>query len=413
MGRALNVPDLSSPGTYLPDPPHDLWRRLREMGELYWQHRPDAPGFYSAVRYDHADRVLRDAETYSSEWGMTLDSAIGRPDPAAGLMIELTDPPRHQRLRRIVSHAFGRRSVDELEANLRTRVSRWAAAAAAATTTDFVSAIAARVPAAAAGILLGIPEDDWQRVARVASRAICGDRAEHDEPGDLAARRQATNVANEQLLAYFVDLVDGGDGKLSDGLILRLMNAELDGTKLTGDEVILNCLNLVIGGNETTKNAAAAGMVLFAQHPDKWKWLRRNPDRVGAAVEEVLRYATPPLHLVRTVTRDTTLGSRELAPGDLVCVWLPSANRDADVFGQPDAFVIDREPNPHLAFTSGRHFCLGAALARLELRLVFEELLDRVAEMHILAPPQRRASNFIASIDRLDLAFECAEPVYV
>lgn len=165
---------------------------------------------------------------------------------------------------------------------------------------------------------------------------------------------------------------------------MRLLDAELDGDRLTREEVLLNCLNLAIGGNETTKNATAAGLAAFAAHPEQWQWLRRHPEHVDRAIEEVLRWTTPPLHLTRTVLRPTRLGGTSLEPGELVCLWLPSANRDQEVFPDPDEFRVDRAVNPHLSFTSGRHFCLGAALARSQLRLVLEALLARVDTITLL-----------------------------
>jgi len=171
---------------------------------------------------------------------------------------------------------------------------------------------------------------------------------------------------------------------------------------------VLNCLNLAIGGNETTRNATASAALLFARHPEAWQRVRQDPETARTALEEVLRHATPAMHLVRTVTRPVVLGGTELREGDTVCVWLASANRDERVFADPDSFRVERQPNPHLAFSMGPHFCLGSVLARLELRTALEELATRVREIAVLEPPRVRASNFITTIDRLQVGLTAA-----
>lgn len=400
-----HVPDLTDPRTFLPKPPHEVWTALRRRGELHFQDRHGAPGFHSVTRYAHIDAVLRDSATYSSEWGMTLDSALGERDAAAGKMIELTDPPRHQRLRRLVSGGLTRSAASAMDRVLRRYVDRWVERAVRAGETDFVRAVGARVPGAATGLVLGLPQREWQPLSEHASRAVCGSLTEHDAGvGDLTARRRSTATANGQLLTHLAGLIDEEAGLAGDGLIRRLLDADVDGDRLTRDEVLLNCLNLAIGGNETTRNAMAAGVAAFARHPEQWQWLRAHPEHLDRAVEEILRHTTPPLHLVRTVTRPTRLGGTPLEPGDLLCLWLPSANRDEEVFPDPDDFRVDRATNPHLAFTSGRHFCMGAALARTQMRLVFEGLLARVDGIRLLGAPTRRASNFVAAYDSLPVA---------
>ncbi|MFJ9520546.1 cytochrome P450 [Kitasatospora sp. NPDC101801] len=405
---AQPVSDLSDPRAFLPEPPYRLWAEQRRAGRLPRQERDGAPAFHSVTRYRDIDAVLRDSAGYSSEWGMTLDTSLGEPDPAAGRMIELTDPPRHQRLRRLVSSGLTRSATRTMDGLLRDRVEHWVERAVRAGETDFVGAVAARVPSAGAGLLLGLPEREWAVLADRASRAVCGSLG-GDDPGagDLTVRRRSTATANGQLLIHLAGLLDHAE-LAEDGLIRRLLDAELDGDRLTREEVLLNCLNLAIGGNETTKNATAAGLAAFAAHPEQWQWLRRHPEHVDRAIEEVLRWTTPPLHLTRTVLRPTRLGGTSLAPGELVCLWLPSANRDQEVFPDPDEFRVDRAVNPHLSFTSGRHFCLGAALARSQLRLVLEALLARVDSITLLGEPARRASNFVAAYDTLPVALVAA-----
>ena len=168
--------------------------------------------------------------------------------------------------------------------------------------------------------------------------------------------------------------------------------------------MLLNCLNLAIAGNETTKNATTGGLLAFARNPDQWQLLRRRPELLDQAVEEILRHTTPPQHFTRTVLAPRTVAGTALRPGELLCLWMPSANRDEEVFADPDDFRIERSPNPHLAFTSGKHFCLGAPLARLEIRLVFEALLSRVESFQLLGAPVRRPTNLVTAYASLPVA---------
>jgi cytochrome P450 len=398
------VPDLTDPRNFIPDPPYETWAAMRESDSLRYQERVGAPGFYSVTRYRDVDAVVRDSASYSSESGMTLDTALGVRDPAAGRMIELTDPPRHRRLRTLVSGGLNRSVARDMDGVLRWRVDGFVADAVRAGEVDFVAAVSERVPAAATGLLLGLPERYWDRLADLASRAVCGSLDPADpEVGDLTARRHSTATANSQLLIHLAGLLDHAE-LAEDGLIRRLLDAEIDGDRLTREEVLLNCLNLAIAGNETTKNATAGGLVAFSRNPDQWQLLQQNPDLLDSAVEEIVRYVSPVQHLMRTVIRPQVLAGTSLREGDLVCAWVASANRDEEIFAKPDSFRVDRNPNPHLAFTAGKHFCLGASLARTEIRLVFESLLSRVDEIHVLETPARKPTTLAAAYASLPVA---------
>ncbi|MGW8351851.1 cytochrome P450 [Streptomyces wedmorensis] len=402
--------DLADPAQFAPEPPYQVWAAMRNLPELAWQDRPDAPGFYSVTRHDHTRTVLRDVATYSSEWGMTLDSTLGVRDPAAGLMIELTDKPRHARLRKLVTGALTPQFVHSLTPVIEEHARRLAEAAVRQGEVDAVSALTAPMPRLAIGSILGIPEEDREGVAEMASRAITGTEAAGVSAAPtLAERRRVSKTGNNDLLMYFVEIIEGEPHRLDpNGMVRRLMDIEMDGERLSTDEVLLNCLNLAIGGYETTKNAVAAGLLRLATTPGAWQWLREDHGRIPAAIEEMLRFDTPAMHLIRTVTRPAVLGGTELKEGDTVCVWLSAANRDPEMFEAPDEFRPDRTPNNHLSFTIGPHFCLGAILARLEMRSLFTELLTRVESVEALSGLIRRPSNFIAGIDRFDIALRPA-----
>ncbi|WP_083976616.1 cytochrome P450 [Kitasatospora azatica] len=402
------VPDLTDPRFFDPAPPHAAWAELRRRPGLHYQERADAPGFWSATRYRDLDAVFRDTSGFSCESGMTLDSALGTRDPAAGKMIEISDPPAHTRLRRLLSGGLNKSMARTMDGALRSLITGWVEQAVQADACDFVAAVSARLPAAATGLLLGLPEREWDKLADRASRAISGSLTMDDpRAGDLTARRASTTTANGQLLMHLAGLLDHAE-LAPEGLIRRLLDAEFDGDRLTRDEVLLNCLNLAVAGNETTKNATAGGLIAFAEHPDQWQLLRSNPELLDSAVEEVLRWVTPTQHFIRTVLEPRVVGGTALEPGDLLCLWITSANRDEEVFADPYRFRIDRNPNPHYSFTSGKHFCLGAPLARLEIRLVFEALLARVERIELLGPPERRATTLINSFVSLPVALHAS-----
>jgi len=402
--KASGAADLSAPATFVREPPYAQWAAMREAPALHYQPRANAPGFFSVTRYADARFVLRDAETFSSEWGMTLDSALGARDPAAGRMIELTDPPRHARLRRLVGAVITPQFVKQLEPAIGGFVRELVRGAIKQREVDIVAALTAPLPARVIGSLLGLPEDDWARVAALASQAITGSPGPGSVADDLTDRRRWSADANHALFEYFAEAVADPGRLARDGLIRRFLEIDVDGGRLSEDEVLLNCLNLAIGGNETTKSVAAAGLALLAVRPEGWAWLAQDQSRVGSAIEEILRYETPAMHLVRTVTRPVDLGGSALRPGHVVCVWLGAANRDPQVFADPDGLHLDREPNRHLAFTVGPHFCLGAVLARLELRALLRELITHVGSLSALSPVLRRPSNFIASVDSFHVA---------
>jgi cytochrome P450 len=396
--------DLTDPRAFMPESPYQAWATMRGRAGLAFQERRGAPGFYSVTRYRDVDAVVRDSTNYSCESGMTLDTALGTRDPAAGRMVELTDPPRHRRLRTLVSGGLNRVVAQNLAITLRARVDKWVADAVRAGEVDFVTAVSGKVPSAATGLLLGLPQREWGKLAERACPALCGSLSPDDEQlGDLPTRRHSTTTANGQLLMHLAGLLDHAE-LAEDGLIRRLLDGEIDGDRLTREEVLLNCLNLAIAGNETTKNASTGGLLAFSRNPDQWQLLRRQPELLDSAVEEILRYTSPIQHVTRTVLHARTLADTDLNPGDLVCVWVASANRDEEVFEEPDVFRIDRNPNPHLAFTAGKHFCLGASLSRLEIRLVFESLLSRVESIHLLGPAVRKPTNLIAAYESLPVA---------
>jgi cholest-4-en-3-one 26-monooxygenase len=275
---------------------------------------------------------------------------------------------------------------------------------------DFVEEIAAELPLQAIADLLGVPQPDRKKLFEWSNKMIGSDDPEYQ--GD---RDEAGAVAAE-LYMYFNALATEKRENPDSTIMSKLLTAEVEGHTLNEAEFDMFALLLTVAGNETTRNATSHGMRAFIEHPDEYKKLVEDPtpERFESAVEEVLRWATPVMYFRRTATDDFELRGQQIKKGDKVVMWHISANRDEEVFDAPYTFDIDRSPNEHIAFGGGGpHFCLGANLARMELRLVFAELLQRIPDMTLASPPEMLRSNFIGGIKHMPVAFTPTEPVAV
>lgn len=406
---------------------HDLERFPRECREWFrWLRahepmsfhpgptvQPENPGFWSVVLHEDLARVHRDWETFSSEGADGPGSATGgdairdmtRADGVGSMMI-VTDPPRHTAYRKLVNRGFTPAAVRPLEARLREVVRAAIAAVADRGACDFVQDLAAAVPLQAIGELLGVPVEERPALIEWTNGMVSprGDTPQevHDSMMDAKA----------QLLAYAASLAGRKRRSPEADLASRLLLGEVslaDGSthRLSDTEFELFLFLLIFGGNETTRSAVSAGILAFSEHPDQWARLLADRSLVPTAVEEILRYTSPVASMRRTVTGPVTLRGVDLDHGDRVVVWYPAANRDERVFGPTaEAFDVGRAPGDHQAFgAGGPHFCLGAWLARLELRLMLEELLDRLPDLHVAGPPVWARSNLILGPVHLPVAY--------
>jgi cholest-4-en-3-one 26-monooxygenase len=406
---------------------HDLDRFPRECREWFrWlRHhepisfhpgppiQPDHPGFWSIVLHEDLARVHRDWRHFSSEGADGPGSETGgdairdmsRAD-GVGTMMIVTDPPKHTAYRKLVNRGFTPRSIAALEPRLRAVTQAAIDAVAHRGECDFVQELAAMVPLQAIGELLGVPEDERAQLVEW-TNAIAS--PEGDNPYAVQA---ALLDAKRQLLAYAADLCGRKRAHPGDDLASRMLATEValsDGSthQLSDAEFEMFMLLLIFGGNETTRSAIAGGILAFSEHPDQWDRLRRDPGLVPSAVEEILRFTSPVASMRRTVTAEVELRGVRLKKGDRVVMWYPAANRDESVFGPTaEQFDVGRRPNDHQAFgAGGPHFCLGAWLARLEIRLMLEELLTRLPDIHVIGPPTWARSNLILGPIHLPVAF--------
>ncbi|OIJ89374.1 cytochrome P450 [Streptomyces colonosanans] len=367
--------NLVDPELYAKGDPFIQWRWLRSHQPVYWHAPTEYPGFWVLSRYEDIRAAYRDAATFSSAQGILLRPESHGADPGGGRTLALTDPPRHRQLRGLIDKWFSVRSTRAMEQDVLSVVRRVVDDALEQETCDFVTDVAARVPLYVICKMMGIPSGDWEKLFMLTSDAFGA--------GDPLTRR----LAHLDILNYFEALQVDKAKHPADDLVSVLATASTDGEPLSPDDVILNCDNLLVGGTENTRIATAGGMLAFLRHPDQWQILADSPDLLPTAVEEVLRWTSTATHIMRTATRAVEVRGHQIAAGDRVTFWLPSANRDESVFSASDQFDIRRQPNRHLALGFGEHFCVGSVLARVEMRLLYNELLSRSVHVTLDGAP--------------------------
>jgi len=381
--------NLVNPELYATGDPYAQFRWLRANEPAYWHPATDIPAFWALTRYDDVRAAYRDPATFSSAQGILLRPANLGPDPGGGRTLALTDPPRHRRLRGLVDEWFTVRSVRSIEAQIQHVVGEVVDQALERQTCDFVTEIAARVPLYVICTMMGVPNQDRSRLFTLTSQAFGAE--------DPIIRR----FGHLEIMQYFERLQAAKAADPGDDLVSVLATAVVDGRRLPVDDILLQCDNLLVAGAETARITAAGGMLALMEHPDQWHLLEQDPGLLPTAVEEILRWTSTATHLMRTATRRVTLHGRTIEPGDRVTLWTPSANRDETVFDNPDRFTVGRHPNRHLALGFGEHFCLGGTLARVELRLLYHELLRRSIHVELDGEPTLLSSMVVNGPERL------------
>jgi cytochrome P450 len=394
--------DLADPTLYEVGDPLAVWRRLRNECPIYWNEPSpfSDQGFWALTRYEDEARVLRDTTSFTSEQGMLIGHVDEAARKASGRMLVVTDPPRHTKIRRIIHSGFTPRMVARLEANMRQTVDELLSRALELETFDFVREVAVHLPASVICDMMGVPREDWERMISLTSAAFGWDVEQ-----EQSSSAQARAIAHAEIFLYYSDLVRLRRGDPGDDLVSALTKGTVDGEFLSDEDIVLNCDGLVTAGNETTRHAAAGGVLALIEHPKQWRRLRDGEEILGTAVEEILRWTTPGLHVLRTCTQSVEFHGTEVRPGEAVTLWTPSANRDERVFADGDTFDIGRTPNKHLALGLGPHFCLGGPLARLELRVLFDGIRTRVSTMKLAGDYTRLRDTFLWGFGRMPVTF--------
>lgn len=401
----MTLADLTDLDNFANGFPHDLFEVHRREAPVYWheptEHTPDGEGFWSVATYSETLAVLRDPLTYSSVTGGSrpFGGTLLQDLSVAGQVLNMMDDPRHAQIRRLVSSGLTPRMIARVETDLRTRAQTLLDTVEPGVALDFLVEVAAELPMQMICILLGVPESErhWLFEAIEPQFDFGGSRS--------AQMRQLTpEEAGTRMYEYGRQLIAAKRAEPTDDMLSVVANAT--DAALSDLELYLFFSLLFSAGAETTRNAVAGGLLALIEHPDQLHRLRSEPDLLGSAIEEMVRWTTPSPSKRRTATRTVTLGGHTIEAGQKVQVWEGSANRDPAAFADPDVFDIARKPNAHLGFGQGVHYCLGANLARLELRVLFEELLSRFGTARLVQPVEWARSNRHTGIRHLFVAFE-------
>ncbi|MGH2684746.1 MAG: cytochrome P450 [Actinomycetota bacterium] len=376
--------------------PWNDFRWLRENDPVYFNPQEDGPGFWNLTTYHELVAASRDWETFSSARGTNIDD----PQGGAELMMVNMDPPKHTQLRKLVRTGFTPKRVAALEEHVRDIATRLVDKVARRGECDFVTDVAAELPLQVIMEMIGVPDEDRHRIFEWSNRMIG-----LDDPEYGTSIEGATQAAME-MYAYWESLGKERRADRREDLVTALVEAELDGQTMSDLEIDVFLLLLAVAGNETTRNLISHGMQMLSDNPEEKERLVADPGLIPFAVEEMLRMATPVMHFRRTATKDVEVRGRQIKEGDKVLLWYISGNRDEDVFPEPDRFDAGRTPNDHLGFGGGGpHFCLGANLARLEIRTMFEELFRRLPDIQVAGEVPRLRSNFINGLKHMPVKF--------
>jgi cholest-4-en-3-one 26-monooxygenase len=392
--------DLFNPDTFVAGVPHQAFRVMRKEAPIHFQKEEGGVGYWCVTKYEDVVTVSKDPHTFSSKRGGTNIRDYPPEDLSAiQMMMVNMDPPQHNQFRKLASTGFTPRMVARLEPRIRAAAKEIVDQVAKKGSAEFVTSIAAELPLQVIADLLGVPQEDRHKLFDWSNRLIGFDDPEFQtsfEDGKAAAA---------ELWMYASSLAEQRRDHKGEDLVSVLINAEIEGERLTEMEFDSFFLLLTVAGNETTRNLISGGLLALIEHPEERARLIREPALIPSAVEEMLRWVTPVMYFRRTATKDTVLRGQKIREGDKVVMYYSSANRDEDVFAASETFDVSRTPNDHLAFGTGQHFCLGANLARLEIRLIFEELTRRLPDIALAGPVRRLRSNFINGFKQIPIQF--------
>jgi cytochrome P450 len=403
--------DLLDSGFYARADLHALWTQLRDTQPAYRCDPADGrEPFWVLTRYDDVARVLRDYESFSSRRGTMLCIVdLSMPDFASDDMMPDTDPPRHRTLREPLNRALTPRVVTRHEPAIRKIVNELLDAALADEVFDIAKA-ALMFPMAFTGLLMGLPPQHWPRMSELTTMTIAYDDPDYTTGSPTGTVRQA----HHELFAFFRDeAARRPHDDPAEDLIGTLRRMAVDDHPLTEHQIMLNCYALLLGANVTTPHVLTTMVAMMAEHPDQYQAVREHPDLIKPCVQELLRWSSPASHFMRYAVRDVELHGRLIRAGEPVSVWLGSANRDEREFDAPWTFDVTRQPNRHVAFGVGPHYCIGSGLAMLGLTIFLEEMLHRVERVEPTGEVRHLASNFVAGYKSMPVrmtAREAARP---
>jgi cytochrome P450 len=393
--------DLTDLDAFVRGVPHDQFDLLRAEAPVYFHPEAEGAGFWCITRHADLHRVSHEWEVFSSEWGITLHEAESEEQLAQQrMMMLMMDPPRHTRLRLLVNKGFTPRMVERLHERVREVARDIVDGIQAKGECDFVVDVAAELPLQVIAEIMGVPQEDRHQLFTWSNQMI------GSEDPEYAVSAEVAQTAMVEMFGYANELATYKRAHPADDIISVLLQAEVEGERLSDLEFDLFFELLAVAGNETTRNLISHGMLALIENPDERELLLADRDLLPNAVEEMLRWASPVMYMRRTARSDLEVSGETIREGDKVALWYIAANHDPEVFADPHRFDIRRDTSDHEAFGGGGpHFCLGSHLAKLEIKVMFEELLDRIPRMELAGDVQRLRSNFINGIKHLPVAF--------
>ncbi len=404
----LDTIDIISPDHYQKNGyPHAEWTFLRKHHPVFYVERPRVDPFWAITKAADLKEISCQPRLWLNGPRLAvfmLDEGADGPPPELPLRHLLNmDPPQHGEYRSILSQYFTPRSIRELEPDVANITAQLLDDVMDREECDFVTEISSKVPVAVIAEMLGVPRKDWPTLFRWTNEIIGGGDPEFQRGKDA---NETFAQARLEMFQYFTDLVEESRKHPGRSVTSVISNAKVNGEPLPALELLSYLLLLVVAGNETTRNATSGGLLALIENPEQFRRLKSDPAMTKTAVEEIVRWTSPVIQFSRTAASDTVVRGQKIRAGESVCLFYPSASRDEDVFDDPFKFDVSRNPNPHLSFGIGEHFCLGANLARLELSVIFAQLAKRLEHAELAGPVERLRSSFVGGIKHMPIRYK-------
>jgi cholest-4-en-3-one 26-monooxygenase len=395
--------DIISPEKYVRDGyPHPEWTWLRKHDPVHWTESDWCEPFWAITKHADIVAIGKNPKNWVIEPRLAVFTRDLPPEPTSRHLLTM-DPPDHGRYRNLISKWFTPRTVKVWEPKVRQVTRDVLDAAGAKGEIDFVADVSAPITIAVIALMLGIPQEDWPLLFRWTNEIIAPEDPEFQRG---RTPMETSDQAREELFSYFKQVSDERRKNPTDDILSTVVQSRIDDQPLNEFELLSYYFLLVVAGNETTRNAMTGGVQCFLDNPEEWGKLARDPGLASGAVEETVRWTTPVNQFARTATRDLEVRGRKIGEGESVCLFYASGNRDEEVFDDPFRFRVDRDPNDHIGFGRGEHVCLGAHLARLEIRALYDQLRERLVHMERTGEVVRARSSFIGGIKRAPMRWE-------
>jgi len=415
MARAdeLQAEDVLGPRNFAENGyPHEAWKTLREEAPLRYFDLGPRPGFWAVVKRADIVWLSKQPTRFVNAPRMAIFADSPPPDPTRpnrALLRHLLnmDPPDHPKYRNLASSWFTPRAIARRRPEIERIAEDLVDALASKGEADFVEEFTAPLTLSVLADMLGVPRSDWRKMFDWTNQIAGSSDPEYQIEGDDSGAQM--RITLDEMFGYFTEMVEHRRVEPTDDVVSLLANAQFEGEtdpRVPALELLSYFSLLVVAGNETTRNAASGGLIALIENPGEMAKLKENPSLVNKATEEIVRWTSPVIQFCRTPVEDFEMHGQKVKAGDSLCLLYPSANRDAEFFEDPDSFRIDRSPNPHVGFGIGEHFCLGANLARLEIRIALEKLIPRLEHVELVGPMDRVQSSFLGGVKRMPIRFE-------